>query len=1226
MNDAEKTVDISSAEGLAWFAKEINTWESKETKVSFAEYTININSDINLSGKLWEPIDPETVIGKEDVAGYKSDRAGCYNNKLLAGAKINGNGHKITGMTVETSVRGPREGSLPGDGGNAYYYSAFIGRINGDLEINDLTFENASVNANREPNITENGSSSLAVVVGYNGGGTLTLNNVKIENCTVEGEQKVGGFVGQGAGSLEVNNCRIANSNFIATYFAAPISAYAMNTQYNVEGGSTANRIDINGIQLVNNKVDVKKLNEYSYVEHNGATYFDCYYESNNIKNYMVACDTAYIAYGASQFVANRDEETDYCCVPLELSAEVNGYQYETVADAIAAAGDNETVKLLRDIELTETLVINGGKNITIDLNGKNISKDNRVITVQNAHVKFTGKGEIKETDPYYGAVVVLGSNKAEDENYTYVEIGKDVTLSGWSPVFITPYTSGTAPYAYGVKVDIYGTLNGLSDKDGGTGSAVYINGQIKHKENYPIFNIYPGAKLTSTGSVYGAGYAQWNITGGEITGIQAGIGIKSGILNISGDAVIRCTGPNTAPTEGFSNGINGSGAAIQIESNDGYAGDVEINIKGGSIISDNGYSIYEYANLGSDNIADYLKVKALNIEDGGFSGDFCVSEALAKAEPKVFSITGGHFTANPSEYVAEGKMAVPSDEGGYTYTIGDKPSTEVEAATGAPAFNDEKMSAIPAEKHDEVKKIAEAVEADTGVLGAAANTVADKITEKQQEDAVEALKGSGIAVSGNEKVYVQTYMEITPTAYDEENGTVTLDIQPMYRVVASTAEKAEDIKLDGEGENAVVLEGSEKPLTNIKTISITVTLPDEFTAAEDTTYYAKHIHEGKTYYYPLTISEGEATFLNTNGFSEISLPVNINPAASIGGSYYATLQEAVNDAGDGDTVRILSKDAELTAAMSGSSRTITVENGTDAEITVKINGEEKSIGAGESAEFTYRRPVVTKYEVNVSETENGKTEVSTAKAAAGSTVRITATADELYIVETVTVTTAEGETVEVTKVSDREYTFIMPAGDVTVKAEYKHECPSGKYTDVNENEWYHEAVDYVISHKMMIGISESEFMPKGSTSRGQIVTILYRLEKEPGVSGGTEFEDVSAGSYYAEAVKWAESNEIMLGYGDGRFGPEDGITREQLAAILYRYAEYKGYEIKGSEELTGYTDAGKVSGWAEEAMKWSCGNGLILGGDGDKLDPQGGAERSQAAAILMRFCETIGK
>ena len=503
---------------------------------------------------------------------------------------------------------------------------------------------------------------------------------------------------------------------------------------------------------------------------------------------------------------------------------------------------------------------------------------------------------------------------------------------------------------------------------------------------------------------------------------------------------------------------------------------------------------------------------------------------------------------------------------------------------------------------------------------------MADKITEKQQEDAVEALKGSGIAVSGNEKVYVQTYMEITPTAYDEENGTVTLDIQPMYRVVASTAEKAEDIKLDGEGENAVVLEGSEKPLTNIKTISITVTLPDEFTAVEDTTYYAKHIHEGKTYYYPLTISEGEATFLNTNGFSEISLPVNINPAASIGGSYYATLQEAVNDAGDGDTVRILSKDAELTAAMSGSSRTITVENGTDAEITVKINGEEKSIGAGESAEFTYRRPVVTKYEVNVSETENGKTEVSTAKAAAGSTVRITATADELYIVETVTVTTAEGETVEVTKVSDREYTFIMPAGDVTVKAEYKHECPSGKYTDVNENEWYHEAVDYVISHKMMIGISESEFMPKGSTSRGQIVTILYRLENEPEVSGGTEFEDVSAGSYYAEAVKWAESNEIMLGYGDGRFGPEDGITREQLAAILYRYAEYKGYEIKGSEELTGYTDAGKVSGWAEEAMKWSCGNGLILGGDGDKLDPQGGAERSQAAAILMRFCETIGK
>lgn len=340
-----KTVTISTAEGLAWFAKEINAWESKATKVSFAGYAIDIEADIDLSGKLWIPIDPETV-----KSGGTSDRSESYNNKLLAGATINGNGHTITGMTVKTSVRGPREGSAEGDGQNAYYYSAFIGRVNGDLTINNLTFRNASVDASQEPYVAGNGSSSLAVVAGYSGGGTLTLNNVNLDGCSVTGTQKVGGFVGQGAGALTVNRCAITNCTFDASYFAAPISAYAMKSQYNdniTSSENGKNPIDINGIKLQNNQVVQTRVEGESYTTlENGGTYSGVYQESYGVAYYLCWCDTLYVAQDLNCPTENKHTRG----FPLAFEAEVNGYQYETLSEAIAAAQPGETITLLGDV------------------------------------------------------------------------------------------------------------------------------------------------------------------------------------------------------------------------------------------------------------------------------------------------------------------------------------------------------------------------------------------------------------------------------------------------------------------------------------------------------------------------------------------------------------------------------------------------------------------------------------------------------------------------------------------------------------------------------------------------------------------------------------------------------------------------------------------------------------------------------------------------------------
>ena len=182
-----------------------------------------------------------------------------------------------------------------------------------------------------------------------------------------------------------------------------------------------------------------------------------------------------------------------------------------------------------------------------------------------------------------------------------------------------------------------------------------------------------------------------------------------------------------------------------------------------------------------------------------------------------------------------------------------------------------------------------------------------------------------------------------------------------------------------------------------------------------------------------------------------------------------------------------------------------------------------------------------------------------------------------------------------------------------------------GRFTDVDPEGWYRESVDYVVANGLMAGASESAFEPNAVTTRGMIVTILYRMEGSPAVAG-SGFDDVDPDLWYADAVVWAAANQIVSGYSEGGFGPEDGITREDMAVILYRYAAHKGYEVNGQADLTGYTDAGTISGYALDAMAWANGQGLITGTTATTLTPAAGATRAEAATVIMRFCETFGK
>lgn len=177
-------------------------------------------------------------------------------------------------------------------------------------------------------------------------------------------------------------------------------------------------------------------------------------------------------------------------------------------------------------------------------------------------------------------------------------------------------------------------------------------------------------------------------------------------------------------------------------------------------------------------------------------------------------------------------------------------------------------------------------------------------------------------------------------------------------------------------------------------------------------------------------------------------------------------------------------------------------------------------------------------------------------------------------------------------------------------------------FTDVAEGAWYFDSVKYVHSEGMMVGTSATKFSPDATTTRGMVVTILYRLEGEPAVSGKSTFADVVGTAWYANAVEWAAKNKIVDGYGNGKFGPEDVITREQMVAILYRYAAFKGLDMTKTADLSKFTDSGKISSWAKPALSWANAEGLISGKSGGVLDPLGTATRAEVATILRNFCE----
>ena len=264
-------------------------------------------------------------------------------------------------------------------------------------------------------------------------------------------------------------------------------------------------------------------------------------------------------------------------------------------------------------------------------------------------------------------------------------------------------------------------------------------------------------------------------------------------------------------------------------------------------------------------------------------------------------------------------------------------------------------------------------------------------------------------------------------------------------------------------------------------------------------------------------------------------------------------------------------------------------------------------------------------YAVTVPDTTGGTVEVSPSRASSGRTVTITATPDLGYALESLTVLDSRNNEITLTDKGDGKYTFTMPASRVTVEASF---TPAPlPFEDVAPGAWYESAVRYAYFHNIMEGMRETEFAPATALTRAMAVQILYNLEGQPDISGenlGYPYEDVDAQAWYGNAVYWARITGVATGYGDGTFQPDDSITRQEFAQMLYNYAKYKGYDLTAAGDLSTFPDAGSIADWAEAAMSWANGNKLINGHDNGTIDAAGAGTRAQAASILMQFDQNV--
>ena len=741
-----------------------------------------------------------------------------------------------------------------------------------------------------------------------------------------------------------------------------------------------------------------------------------------------------------------------------------------------------------------------------------------------------------------------------------------------------------------------------MKDIDGYGGHALYINGTISATEGNVPQIVLDGATLdTELGNgMYLAGYAETTVTNTSITS-DTGIEIRAGKLTVNEGSEITATAVPTSVTPN-GNGSTTDGAGIAVAQHTTKL-PITVQINGGTI---KGFSAL-YESNPQKNDAEAIAKVTMEVAGGNFQA-INGGTVSVYSENKTGFISGGYFTSDPTDYVAPGYAVDVSDKADYTYKVieAGENTTVTKPSVKEPKVD---MSGIASEDQNTVETAVKKTE--VAEIEAAAVTQANKLSESTKNAAANQLKDE-IEVEADAviTIFVQTYLDIKPTAYDKVEETLTLDITPMYQLVASTARKAEDVEMEGNNRNAVEY-GDPKELTISGKTEVSITLPDGFLSGSQNVY-VKHSKDGRfVAYHKATIAGNVLTFVNDKGFSTFEITKDTRTATvKFGSDEQVYTPVNVGDALPTATAPSGQRFAGWTfPGIEGTYTTLTDDlltklANSEAAITATASFVDAPTGGSGSSD------VSGDYIVSVDKTTGGKVTVNPGRADKGDEVTITAIPNDGYVLQSLTVTDKDGDTVRVSSEGRDKYTFTMPGSTVTVKAVFAPEgsavvTPEISFTDVAESFWAYNEIQWAAENGYMTGTTATTFNPNGTVTRQQVWMILARMS-------GARPADMAA------AKAWAVNNGIS----DGT-NPGGAVTRQQLVALLYRFAGQYGYDVSAKADLSGYPDVASLASYAADAMAWSVANGIIGGTTAGTLNPAGTANRAQFAAILWRFYQT---
>ncbi len=1176
--------------------------------------TLNLNGQ-KLTNKTTNTITVEkgatlTVTGTGTVDNITHGKAALYNK----GAVV------LEGGTFERSAEAGIDAT--NNGGNSYYTVLNHGSmtVKSNVTVNNKghyssLFENGYFDCTQTQDGIE--APSLIIDDGKFDGGLNTIKNDDNATLTIND----GTFINYTQAALQ--------NHHIATINGGTFTATDANAVLNCGVCSEVNSDHDDHVITIKNGTFTGAINcTVGSISISGGTY------SVDVSDFC-----------AEGYYSVKDREK-YTVKPLNevAVAKIGDNLYTSLSAAISAASDGQAVTLLKNT--TENVNISAEQSVAINLNGYTVTVPSDCGIELQGKLTVTGNGKITCANT---PICVDGNSAELTVNDGTIESTND----------------------YG----IYAKNGGSVVVNGGTISSKNAALSGNNTTGSMNFTVNSGTLTAAQGpAIYMPGQVSLNISGGTLNG---GVSLRMGQVNISGGVINAMTDVQAIdmptgivsgkPAYTYSGNVWFPDALYVIggtytSENTTYHNSLNLNITGGTFNCANGkgsaVAIYDLAKVEqtasveisgnakfSTNASDRSAYQVLSLTDLGVENPaegYNQENFVGKVSS---SISGGYFTTDPSAYCVNGKTGISSGLANYPWTVCTKSDTKAEVASGDPAVKD--PTAVP--KTDADKNLLNATQtalASAEINGNGIDAAAADMANKNMVTADASVVGSlntaigtsTPATTENTNIVIQTYMDMQITGVSTENDkkSITVDIQPMYRTVATTANvKAnEEIVLTSSDSakpvNAVQI-GTPKPLSITGETTITIQLPTGFINKVGDSYPPIYVqHKGHEYTATVTESDGKliAIFTNPDGFSPFTISTESTAVATIGDNRYTTLQDAVDAVKDGETIIVTGDN--LSATVSGSKtfkvtgQTVNLSAASGYSLT--NNGDtytvsHQSSGGPGSSGGSISTP--TTYAVNVNAATNGAVAADKKTASKGTTVTVTASPSKGYVVDAVKVVDKDGKDVAVTG-KDGKYVFTMPGSAVTVTGTFKAETPAPvalPFTDVKSGNWFYDAVKYAYAQGLMTGTSATTFAPNGTMNRAMIVTVLYRLEKSPAVTGASKFTDVPAGQWYSDAVAWAAANKIVNGYDETTFGPMNAVTREQMAAILFRYEQVKGLEnVTLEENLNRFPDQNKISAYAIPALQWAVGQKIINGNANGTLDPTGTATRAQVAQIFTNL------